>query len=72
MFPPPVLKERSVWNFNSRRNIKLGKVPPRGQITSWRLHIDTFWILPPISFSKRLEVELMGWLLKTVDLLSKY
>jgi len=64
MAPPPVFKERSVWDFNPHINIRLGKVPPRGQITPWRLHIGTFWILPPISLSKRLEVRLRGWLLK--------
>jgi hypothetical protein len=27
---------------------------------SWRLHIRPFWILPPITLSKRLEVRLLG------------
>jgi hypothetical protein len=56
MAPPPVFKIRSVWDFNSHRNIGVGKVPPRGQITPWRLRIGTFWNLPLMTLSKRLEV----------------
>ncbi len=38
----------------------------------WRHHIGTFWIIAPISHSKRVEVALLGWLLNTMDLVGKY
>jgi hypothetical protein len=56
-----LLFENILGLFKERKFLEGRKEGPQKDINPlWGLNIGTFWILPPITHSKRLEVRLLG------------